>query len=1314
VPLPRTRLVPAGPRHAAPRSRRLATARVPGLATARVPRLATARVPRLATALALAVAGLTIPAITAAVHLQQAQADVVTASGNNLRDGWDSHEPNLSPTILKSGSFGQLFSAKVDGQVFAEPIVAGQTVIAATMNDWIYGLNAATGAVNWKLSLGTPFPTSTIKCDDATPNTGVMGTPVYDPSTGTVYVVAEVVPAGNDDFHPAFFLHALNAQTGAERPGWPVQIKGSPVNAPTKQFSAISQWQRPGLLLLGGNVYAGFGSHCDWEPFAGYIAGVNTTTKAESIWSDESGLTDTEGGIWQSGSGLMSDGTGRIFVATGNGVSPPAGPGSKPPGQLADSVVRLAIGAGGTLSAKDFFSPGNAPTLDATDGDLGSGGPVGLPFGTNADPHLLVQAGKDARVFLLNRDSLGGRKQGPKGADKVVAVAGPYRGQWGHPAAFGNFTRVTQSNVTKSADYIYFVGTGEDAPGSPMQVLRMGVDGSGHPTLSDVAHSPGVFGFSSGSPVVTSDGTSTSSAVVWEVASTGNYGTGTLEAFQAVPGASCTAAKSCALAQLWSAPLGAAAKFTIPATNDGRVYVGTADRVDGFGSPHSGPLTGTAPVSFGQVAVGTTSQVKDIKVKATGAVTVGSVNARVATGPNPFLTGTVIKGGKPVKFPVKLVKGDTMTVPVSVRPTAPGGVTGSVNFSTSAGNFPVVSVALSATGTKPGFYAKPGSLAFDPIPAGTSETQNLVITNGGTTSESVSSITQPSAPFSVTGLPSGTIAPGASVTAMVTYAPAGATSDSSQIVIDAGDSTTLTVGLSGSGLADNSQLTPSPTSLDFGSVPVGTQATKTIQLTNTGNLPATITTTAAPPEPFGHPTPVPASLPFNPGYVLNVPVTFSPPSAGTVSGTYSFTFTDATGTHEVDVPITGTGAATTAGTVAVPPPGGGWTFNGSAQMDGSHVVLTPSNTAEDGSVVYSVPQPSDGLLANFTMSIGGGTNSEGMTLALLDASSAQLNALGASGAGLGWAGQSGVAVAFVTHPAAGEPSSPFVGIATGSSGGQPTFAATSTSIPDLSTGTHDFQVSVSGQTITVDIDGQQVLQTTLPGGTIPANVMVGFTGATDSEASHDLSDIGVSAGSQSIPPPGGGWNYNGTAGMAGSDSLLTPAATSDAGSVVFPEPVKTVGLDASFDLQFSGGNNGYGMTFALLDPAKSSNQSIGDPGPELGFGGLTGVAAVMGTKLASGYPSSNFVGAAAKSNGTSLIIQSSNRNLELLRTGTHVFRVHITSAKVLQIWMDGELVIQQPEPTLTSTALLAFTASTGSDGFENHFVRDIAITAEGP
>lgn len=1272
---------------------------------------------RIAAAITITLAGLTVPAAVSAAHPQPAKANVVTASGNNLRDGWDSREPALSPAVLKSGAFGQLFSAKVNGQVFAEPIVAGQTVIAATMNDWVYGLNAVTGTVNWKLSLGAPFPTKTVGCDDVTPDTGVMSTPVYDPKTGTVYLVAEVVPAGNDNFHPAFYLHALNAQTGAERPGWPVLIHGSPVNAPTKQFSALSEWQRPGLLLLDGTVYAGFGSHCDYEPFTGYVDGVSTTTKAQTLWSDESGLTDSEAGIWQSGGGLMSDGKGRIFLSTGNGVSPPAGPGSRPPGQLGDAVVRLAVGPGGTLSARDFFSPADAPTLDATDGDLGSGAPVGLPFGTTVDPHLLVQAGKDARIFLLSRDSLGGRKQGPKGTDKVLDVIRPYGGQWGHPAAFGTATRLTRANAAKSADFIYFVGTDQIPPGAAMRFVKFGLDGSGNPQMSVVANTSSVFGYSSGSPVVTSNGTSTGSAVVWEVDSTANYGTGTLEAFPAVPPASCRAAKPCTIAPLWSAPLGAAAKFTIPATSGGRVYVGTADRVDGFGSPDAAPLTGARPVSFGQVSVGTTSKTVKVTVKATGPVTVSGVHARATAAPNPFAAGTVTgKNGKKVKLPVKLAKGDTLTVPVTVKPTAPGGVTGSVNFSTSAGNFPVVPVALSADGTKPGFYAKPGSLSFDPIPAGTSESENLVITNGGTTAETVSSVIPPSAPFSVTGLPNGSVAAGMSVTATVTYAPAGpgATSDSSQLEIDAGDSTTLTVGLAGTGQADNSQLTANPASVSFGSVPVGAQATKTIQLTNTGNLPATITTTSAPPVPFGQPTPVPANLPFNPGYALNVPVTFTPPGPGAVSGTYGFSYTDAAGTHQLNVPVSATGTTPGAGSISVPGPGGGWTFNGSAQMSGTAVELNPVHAFNSGSVIFSVPQPSDGLTANFTTAMSGGTGGDGMTLALLDPGSAGVTALGSDGAGLGWAGQSGVAVALVTNPSGTEPSSPFVGVATGSSGGQPTFAATSTAIPDLRSGTHAVQVSVSGQTVTVDIDGQQVLVTTLPAGTIPASVLPGFTASTGTLTdSHAISDVGISASGQSIPPPGGGWQYNGTAAMSGSDNSLTPAVPDQAGSIVFGTPVRTSGLDASFELRLTNGNNGFGITFALLDPAKSSAASLGADGPQLGYGGLTGVAAMIVSKFAPGYPAANFVGAAAKSDGKLLVVQSLNRNIEPLNSGLHTVRVHITANKVLEIWLDGELVIQQPEPTLTSTALLAFTGGTGT-GYQDQSVRDIAITTQAP
>ena len=129
----------------------------------------------------------------------------------------------------------------------------------------------------------------------------------------------------------------------------------------------------------------------------------------------------------------MSDGPDRIFFTSGNGISPAKAPGNKPPGQLAESVVRLQPQSDGTLPAQDFFSPANAPKLDAGDTDFGSGGPVGLPFGTTTYPDVVVQAGKYGRLYLLNRDNLGGRQQGSGGGDEDLFEIGHLAGLWGHP-----------------------------------------------------------------------------------------------------------------------------------------------------------------------------------------------------------------------------------------------------------------------------------------------------------------------------------------------------------------------------------------------------------------------------------------------------------------------------------------------------------------------------------------------------------------------------------------------------------------------------------------------------------------------------------------------------------------------------------------------------------------------------------------------------------------------------------------------------------------------------------------------------------------
>ena len=1267
----------------------------------------------------LAVSGITAVGLLPHTPAPSARADEVTASQNDLRTGWDPQEPGLAPATLQGGTFGQLFATPVGGQVYAQPVVAGSNVIVATENDWVYGLNAATGAITWSRQLGMAWPAAAEGCKDLTPDVGVTGTPVYDPATGTVYLVSQEVPQGNSAYTPAFYMHALDAQTGAERQGWPVPIQGAPANDPGRPFNPFTELQRPALLLLGGSVYAAFGSHCDITPYVGYVVGVSTASRALTMWSDEAGVTDDMGGIWQSGGGLMSDGAGRIFLTSGNGVSPAPGPGSSPPPELAESVIRLGVQPDGSLQAQDFFSPANAPTLDNADTDFGSGGPAGLPFGTSADPGLLVQAGKDGRVFLLNSGNLGGREQGSGGADLAVSQSGPYGGQWGHPAAFGDTPSVTAGNVASASDYVYYVGANDY-----LRVLKLGLGSAGDPVLSDVANSTATFGYTSGSPVVTSNGTSPSSAVVWEVAASGQATQGSLEAFDAVPPAACAAASPCTMSPIWSAPIGKSSKFTIPATDGGRVYVGTGDgRVLGFGSPSTAPLTGASPVNFGKVGVGA-SRAVTVTVHATTSVTVTGVSASAASTPDPFSTAaaTEIPAGAsqavPVTFPVTLAAGDSLRVPVRITPASPGGVTGFLAVATSSPNFPAVTVALTGDGTQAGLFAASAALSFGKTVDGTAVPKSVDIINGGTTTETVRAVTAPAGPFSAKGLPAvGTrIKAGQSLVVAVTFAPTRTGTDRSAFAIR-GSGGTVQVGLTGIAVAGTSQLSPSARPVNFGSVPLGQQGTATLDITNTGNLPATITSASTLPAPFGAPEQVAAGLPVNPGYDLKIPLTFSPASTGSVATSYRIAWTDARGRHSLTVPVTGAGAAPAAGQAAVSPPGGGWTVNGSAQMSGRSLVLTPAAKNRAGSAVYPVPEPSDGLNVSFTARLGGGTGGNGLTFSMLNAARLSPAALGGTGGNLGFGGLSGIAVTLGTEKTAGNPSANFVGIATGAAGGRLRYAATVTrGLPRLRRGSHVVGVRVAGGKITVTVDGTRFLSKAV---SLPSKVLLAFTGATGSETDvHSVTSATISANGSAVPPPGGGWSYNGAAGMAASDSVLTTAARSKAGSVVYPAPLTVGGLQVQFDAQLGGGSGANGLTVALLNPASTSVTSVGGVGGDLGFGGLSGVGVALVTYRDPGYPSKNFaaISAGTGSNGL-LAFQTSVRGIAPLRAGTHLVGISVTSSggtDILIVTLDGEQVFQQAEPLLAQwgTARLAFTGGTG--GLTDvHTVRDVAISVTG-
>ncbi|GHI10443.1 hypothetical protein AQI88_30765 [Streptomyces cellostaticus] len=494
-----------------------------------------------------------------------AQAIESTISVNNKRTGWDPNEPNLSPSKVSSSTFGRRWSTPVNGSVLAQPLVTDKNVVVATENNYVYGIDAITGKTKWTRQLGPAWPTSAVSCQDPAPRTGITSTPVYDQSTNTVYL-ANKVNDGPDVQHPSWYFHAMSASTGLERGGWPVKIQGTPTNSPGHPFNSFTAAQRPGLLLLNGTVYAGFASHCDKGPFVGQVAGVKVSTRSLKLWSTEAGSSTQEAGIWQSGGGLVSDGSGRIFFTTGNGsgtgASPGRGPGNQPKGHFGESVVRLGVNSDGSLSARDFFSPTNNQTLDQGDTDLGSGGPVALPdsFGTTAHPHLLVQVGKDGRVFLLDRDNLGGMGQGPNGTDKPVSMTGPFQGVWGHPAVYGG-----------GNGYVYTVASSGNGF-APLRALKFGVDSAGVPRLTSIGTSKEGFGYASGSPAVTSNGTVSGSALIWVVwsgTSPGGVG-GELRVYDAVP-------VNGTMHLRRSFPIGTASKFMVPATDRGRVYVATRD-----------------------------------------------------------------------------------------------------------------------------------------------------------------------------------------------------------------------------------------------------------------------------------------------------------------------------------------------------------------------------------------------------------------------------------------------------------------------------------------------------------------------------------------------------------------------------------------------------------------------------------------------------------------------------------------------------------------------------------------------------------------
>jgi len=522
-----------------------------------------------------------------------AAVSVVTNRYDNSRNGANTRETILTVANVGGGKFGLLFSRMLDGHVYAQPLyVPGLTingakhnvVFVATENNTLSAYDADDPSAStplWTKSLGTPMrtypgtentvpsPPNTVSCRDMYPQTGVTSTPVIDPATGRIYVVSKNFE--NNVYSQR--LHALDLLTGQELLGGPVTISGSVPgraldgNGTTVTFSPYHHLNRPGLLLQGGNVFVAFASHCDDEPYHGWIFAYAADTlaqKATYCTTPDGGGTDPisggpgsgTGGIWQSGMGLVGNGT-DIYFASGNGAYDATNMGA----QLGISVGRLQLTSSG-LKVLDWFTPYNADAMNDNDLDYTTA-PVLLP-----NPAVIVMGGKDGFLNVLDPMNLGKYRAGStQSANQViqqVSVGGHSHGgpvYWNGPA--GPTIYVWPEKQSLRA--YHFNGNKLATPPASQYA-------------GDSATHPG------GTLSLSANGASAGTAILWATFSSSQVDTKSGHAGDAwhyiVPGALYAFDASNLVMPIWTSiankardDLGNLAKFNPPTVANGKVYV---------------------------------------------------------------------------------------------------------------------------------------------------------------------------------------------------------------------------------------------------------------------------------------------------------------------------------------------------------------------------------------------------------------------------------------------------------------------------------------------------------------------------------------------------------------------------------------------------------------------------------------------------------------------------------------------------------------------------------------------------------------------
>jgi hypothetical protein len=519
------------------------------------------------------------PAAKAQLQLSSAPlaGAVLTHHNDNARTGQNLSETILTPSNVNAATFGQVGKLPVAGGVDAEPLYVPQLMIngaarnvlyVATEHDMVYAFDAdALGPPLWQASVipASEKPSDDQNCAQVTPEIGITATPVIDPSAGpngTIFVITMSKDAAGKYHHR---LHALDLVTHAELEGGPVEIQASqtsqsgPIVFDPRQYEA-----RSALLLANGQIYVGWSSHCDVQPYTGWIMSYSESTLRQTSVLN---LTPNgnSGGVWMSGGGMAADSAGNVFLLDGNGTFDPKLDAAGMPvnGDFGNTFLKLSA-KGNSLRVADYFAPHDTILNSDQDRDLGSGGLLLLPDLKDEHGitrHLAIGAGKanfrtgKIVIYVVNRDAMGKFNPASDRAlyQKISNGLGGKDGVFALPAYFNH--------------RVYYGAQGDYLKAFSISCAKL--------VSPSASHSPTKFDYPGTTPSISANGTA--DGIVWAVEAATP---GVLHAYDAANLAN----------ELYNSNQASGGrdqfvenKFITPMIANGKVYIGTPDSVVVFG-----------------------------------------------------------------------------------------------------------------------------------------------------------------------------------------------------------------------------------------------------------------------------------------------------------------------------------------------------------------------------------------------------------------------------------------------------------------------------------------------------------------------------------------------------------------------------------------------------------------------------------------------------------------------------------------------------------------------------------------------------------